>query len=145
MERGSTPTCELARTRELTPQSGTRNLRVPGRVTQLMVQPAFACDWRTDCCQSGSTGGCGEQPQPAASRVGTDNCCAVQTNAPLPASIRARPDQPQPHSSGAPVAATLTPVAPPSDPRGWTPLQRAIGHTVFDQSLTYLRTARLRL
>jgi hypothetical protein len=110
-----------------------------------IVQPAFACDWRTDCCQSGSTGGCEGQPQPAASRVGTASCCAVQTNARLPVLIRARPDQPQPHSSGVPVAADLAPVAPSSHPRRWTPLPRAIDHIVFDQSLTYLRTARLRL
>jgi hypothetical protein len=110
-----------------------------------IVQPGFACASQTDCCQSGSTGGCGGQPDPAASGVGTDNCCAIQTNAPPAASIRARPDQPQLHSSGAPVAADFTRVELPTDPRGWTPLRRAIGHTVFDQSLTYLRTARLRL
>ena len=110
-----------------------------------IVQPAFACASRNDCCQSGSTGGCGGQPQPAASPVGTDNCCTVQTNTPLPASICARPDQPQPHSSGAPVAADLTPVTLPGYLRGWTSLPPAIGHAVFDHSLTYLRTARLRL
>lgn len=162
------PTCELARTPKLTPQSRTRNLGVrdgplrPGPEvivagrrflaslllwTSLLgiVQPAFACASQADCCQGGATGGCGGQPHPAISPAGTDNCCAVSDNTPTTASIPARPDQSQPHSSSAPVAADLTPAQIRSDARGSTPLPRPIRHTVFDQSLTYLRTARLRL
>jgi hypothetical protein len=164
--RGSWPGCELARAGELTRETGTRNLGVRDGSFRLspevlvvhrrflaslllwtcllgIVQPAFAYASWTDCCPAGA---CGGQPCQTATPIGTGDCCAVQPNAPSPASIRARPDLPQPSASGAPVAADLSPPDALLRDRGaWTPPRRVLAGAPFDESLTYLRTARLRL
>ena len=111
-----------------------------------ILQPAFACASRTDCCPTGTTRGCAGQNCAAAGWIATHSCCATRAISPSSVSIRARPDQLQPHASGAPVTADLSAVdSLPRDRSGWTPLPFVIANTVFDESLTYLRTARLRL
>lgn len=111
-----------------------------------IVQPTFACVSRKDCCPSGSMGGCGEQTCQVGSWVRTAHgSCATRAFV-APASISVRPAQPQPQASGTPGVADLVAIdSLPPDRRAWTPRRSLIANTVFDQSLTYLRTARLRL
>ena len=111
-----------------------------------VVQPALASASCTDCCPTGTTRGCAGQNCAAAGWIATHSCCATRAISPSSVSIRARPDQLQLHASGAPVTADLSAVdSLPRDRSGWTPLPFVIANTVFDESLTYLRTARLRL
>jgi hypothetical protein len=111
-----------------------------------IVQPAFACASPSDCCPTGTTRGCGGENCEAAGWIATHSCCATRAISPSSVSIRARPVQLQPHASGAPVTADLAAVdSLPRDRNAWTPLPCVIANTVFDGSLTYLSTARLRL
>ena len=164
----SWPTCEPGRTWKLTTETGTRNLRVWAESSGLhaevtvvrrflaalllaacllgIVQPALACASRSDCCQTGSTPGCGGATCEAPICDGSRSCWATRAIAPSSVSLRARSDQLQPHASDPPVAANVTLVASLFQDRpGWTPLPRVFATTVLDESLTYLRTARLRL
>ena len=111
-----------------------------------VVQPALASASCTDCCPTGTTRGCGGQNCEAAGWIATQSCCATRAINPSSVSIRARPDQLQPHAAGAPIPADLSAVdALPRDRSRWTPLPCVITNTVFNGSLTYLSTARLRL
>jgi hypothetical protein len=107
-----------------------------------MVQPAFACGLRADCCPKRSPAPY-IQPKSAAAIADDDCCCARSTAAPSPwvaAQPRKAPDQTasSPASSGS-AAETLI---------AQRPIQSAsVVLTDYrgNQSLTYLRTARLRL
>ena len=111
-----------------------------------IVQPALACAPRTDCCPTGSTGGCAGQTCQPASWLGAHSRCATSAIAPSSASISARPHHPQTYTPGPPDTAHLGAMdLLPRDRVGWTSPPCVIADTVFDESLTYLRTARLRL
>jgi hypothetical protein len=108
-----------------------------------VAQPAFAVS-RTDCCPTGSTSGCAGTCEPV--RWAGASCCTTQASASFPVSLRARSEQAQPHGSGSQVTANLAVVDSFLRKRpAWRPLPRVVANTVFDESLTYLRTARLRL
>jgi len=112
-----------------------------------IAQPAIACANcvpQTDCCPTGSPSGSSELGQPSASRTQAISCCALSTTtAPSVLAVKAR--TPQAHVSASSAAiALLTMVGlgqQPAEPR--TLAARIPDHV--DESLTYLRTARLRL
>jgi hypothetical protein len=107
-----------------------------------MIQPAFACGPGTDCCAKGSASGCVEEPTVRA--VLADDCCAAQPTLAASSCVVAQPRRSSYHAvaspalfgppAGVPVAQSVLQVAPLflTDYRA-------------DASLTYLRTARLRL
>ena len=105
-----------------------------------IVQPALACVSRPDCCSSG----CSTQAQPGLADAALDDCCAIQ--AAVGASVSLAP-QPR-HALGV-VGGSPTPVAPVVDlqlrPQRDIPARPSATRYPTDQSLTYLRTARLRL
>jgi hypothetical protein len=112
-----------------------------------IVQPAIACATcvsQTDCCPAGSPSGCSETGRQTASCTQTINCCALSTTiAPSVLAIKAR--TPQAHVSASSAAIALPGVI-------WLGQQRAQPRALaarvpdhVNDSLTYLRTARLRL
>jgi hypothetical protein len=105
-----------------------------------MVQPALACVPRSDCC----TSGCSARTQPGLAESALDDCCAIQ--AAVGASV-----SPAPHprhglnvTGGSPAFIAPAADLQPRPPRnlGAPPLTT---RSPTDQSLTYLRTGRLRL
>jgi hypothetical protein len=111
-----------------------------------IVQPAIACAncvSRTDCCPAGSLPGCSESGYQAASCTQTSSCCALSTTvAPSVLAVKAR--TPQAHVSASSSAIALpTMVGLGQQPEPRTLAARIPDH--FNESLTYLRTARLRL
>ena len=105
------------------------------------VQPAFACVSRSDCCPSG----CSDQASFGPGWVQWSDCCAVQ--APVGTSISTAPHSRQALNVavGSPALVTLA-----DDPLRLVPVHeiragQAASTSRPDQSLTYLRTARLRL
>ena len=112
-----------------------------------IVQPALACAnsaSRTDCCPAGSPAGAGEQMRPASASIEAYGCCALRAAiSPSVSAVRARTAQG--HASGSPAVVALPTVVPLEQhvPALRTPVLRVPDHV--DGSLTYLRTARLRL
>ena len=112
-----------------------------------IVQPALACAnsaSRTDCCPAGSPAGAGEQMRPASASIEAYGCCALRAAiSPSVSAVRARTAQG--HASGSPAVVALPTVVPLGQhvPALRTPALRVPDH--LDGSLTYLRTARLRL
>jgi hypothetical protein len=106
-----------------------------------IIQPALACVPPTDCCSSG----CNTQPQPGAVWVELTGCCAFQAPAATPLSVAPQSRQLLNVTGGSPALITLA-----DDPLRLVlaPEIRAARAAITsgaDQSLTYLRTARLRL
>ena len=106
-----------------------------------IVQPALACAPPSDCCSPG----CAGQPLPGSGWVEMSRCCAIQ--APVAASFSIAPQSRQALNvtGGFPALITLA-----DDPLRLVPtLDMRAGHAATTlragQSLTYLRTARLRL
>lgn len=105
-----------------------------------IVQPALACVSRPDCCSSG----CSTQAQPGLANAALDDCCGIQPAVGASVSLAPQPRHALNVAGGSPTPAApvvdlqprpqQTILAPPSATRPPT-----------DQSLTYLRTARLRL
>jgi hypothetical protein len=111
-----------------------------------IVQPAIACATcvsRTDCCPAGSPPGCSESGFQAASCTQTSSCCALSTTA-APSVLAVKARTPQAHVSASSVAIAL----PTMVGLGQLPEPRTLAARIpdhFNESLTYLRTARLRL
>lgn len=112
-----------------------------------IVQPTLAytnCASRTDCCPAGSPTGCAEQLCLASPCVQPGSCCAERATS-TPSVSAVRPRTAQAHGSGPSPANAL----PPGLPVGQHPrelrTQPAQIPAHVNQSLTYLRTARLRL
>jgi hypothetical protein len=159
-------TCEPPRRERLTPDPGSRNLAFTGcsmlwvpevalvvrRLIASMVlvacllgivQPALAytnCASRPDCCPAG----CAEQLCLASPCVQAGSCCALRA-ASTPSVSAVRPRTAQGHASGVSPAIALPAVAPIGQhpPELRTRPTQIPAHA--NQSLTYLRTARLRL
>lgn len=112
-----------------------------------IVQPALACAnaaLRTDCCPAGASGGSDQRIHSNSPAIDASDCCAVRTGiTPSVSAIRGRTDQS--HASGSPTAVDLPTMAPFGQhlPALRAPAVQVPGH--LDQSLTFLRTARLRL
>ena len=112
-----------------------------------IVQPALACAnsaSRTDCCPAGSPAGAGERMRLASASIEAYRCCAPGvTVTPSVSAVRTRTAQG--HASGSPAVVALPTVAPVGQhlPALRAPAARVPDHV--DESLTYLRTARLRL
>jgi hypothetical protein len=111
-----------------------------------IVQPAIACATcvsQTDCCPAGSPSGWNETGHQAAPCTEASGGCALSTIvAPSVLAIKAR--SPQGHVSAFPAAIALpTMVGLGRQPEPGT-LAARIPDPV-NESLTYLRTARLRL
>jgi hypothetical protein len=112
-----------------------------------IVQPALACAnaaSRSDCCPAGSSGGSDQRIHPASPSIDVDCCCALRAAVtPSASAIRGRTDQG--HASGLPTAVDLPTMAPLGQhvPALNAPAVQVPDH--LNQSLTFLRTARLRL
>jgi hypothetical protein len=112
-----------------------------------IVEPAIACATcvsRTDCCLAGSPSGCSESGQQAASCTQAIGCCGLSTAvASSVLAIKARTSQGHVSASSAAIA------LPIMAGLGQQPAQpRTLAARIPDpinESLTYLRTARLRL
>jgi hypothetical protein len=114
-----------------------------------ILQPALACAAAcaptTDCCPAGPQAGRGEQLHERAFSVQSTGCCELRpTVATSVAVIGATRDQGHPTGSSAPIAPPPTPfqIGRPPHQLG-APAAQIPDYP--DQSLTYLRTARLRL
>ena len=108
-----------------------------------IVQPALACAEsasRTDCCPAGA----GEQTCRASASIEAYRCCALGVTVTSSVSaVRTRTAQGHACASSAVVALpTVVPLGQHM-PALRTPAARVPDHV--DESLTYLRTARLRL
>lgn len=104
-----------------------------------MVQPALACV-SSDCC----TSGCSAQTQPGLPEAALDDCCAVQAAVGASVSLAPQSRHGLNVTGGSPAF-----IAPAADLQPRSPRNLAVPAltTRFptDQSLTYLRTGRLRL
>ena len=112
-----------------------------------IVQPALACAdgaSRTDCCPAGSPAGAGEQTCRASPSIEAYRCCALGVTATSSVSaVRTRTAQGHASASAAVVAPPTAVALGQHIPALRTPAARVPDHV--DESLTYLRTARLRL
>ena len=104
------------------------------------VQPALACVSPSDCCPAGCSG----LTQPAADWIGMSDCCALQ--APIGASVSLAP-QTRHALNVAGGSPAFTAPAGPLQLVATREIGAARAETASrtNQSLTYLRTARLRL
>ena len=105
------------------------------------VQPVVACVSHSDCCPSG----CTDQVSLGSSWLEWSDCCAVQAPVGTSLSIAPHSRQALNVAVGSPVLVTLA-----DDPLRLVPAReiraaQAASTSRPDQSLTYLRTARLRL
>jgi len=112
-----------------------------------IVQPALACAnsaSRTDCCPAGSPAGAGEQTCRASPSIEAYRCCALGVTVTSSVSaVRTRTAQGHASASAAVVAPPTAVALGQHIPALRTPAARVPDHV--DESLTYLRTARLRL
>jgi len=112
-----------------------------------IVQPALAytnCASRTDCCPAGSPASCLEQLCLASPCVQAGSCCALRA-ASAPSVSAVRPRTAHGHASRVSAGIALPPGLPVGQrpPELRPPPAQVPAHV--NQSLTYLRTARLRL
>jgi hypothetical protein len=105
-----------------------------------IVQPAFACVSPPDCCLSD----CAGRMPPGSGWVGRDDCCAIRAAVAAWVSLAPQSRQPLDVAGGSPAFIALAADLQPVPPRE-TPVPRPATGAATDQSLTYLRTARLRL
>jgi hypothetical protein len=105
-----------------------------------IVQPAFACVSPSDCCLSD----CDGQLPPGSGRVGRDDCCAIRAAVAGWVSLAPQSRQTLDVGGGSPAFIALAADLQPEPPCK-TPVPRPAIGAATDQSLTYLRTARLRL
>ena len=106
-----------------------------------VIQPTLACVPPTDCCPSD----CNTQPQPGSVWDEMSGCCAIQ--APVAASLSIAP-QSRPALNVMGSSSALITLADDPLRLVLAPGIRAAGVAIrsdTDRSLTYLRTARLRL
>jgi len=110
------------------------------------VQPVIACascSVRTDCCPTGSPAGGSEQRHQTSPGAQASDCCALSAAiTPSVSAVGAR--TPQGHASGSSAAIAL-PAVIRAGQRLPEPPTSAAKIAPLDQTLTYLRTARLRL
>ena len=106
-----------------------------------VLEPAFACVSSSECCPDGCSG----QTQQGSGWVEMAGCCAIQ--APVAASFSIAPQSREALNvtGSSPALVTLA-----DDPLRLVPTReirtaQAASTSRSDQSLTYLRTARLRL
>ena len=104
------------------------------------VQPAFACVASSDCCRSD----CAGQVQPGSGWVEKDDCCAIRATIAGWVSLAPQSRHTLQGAEGSAALITSTANLQPVTPRE-TPIPRPATGAATDQSLTYLRTARLRL
>ena len=111
-----------------------------------IVPPALACAdgaSRTDCCPAGSPAGAGEQMCRASPSIEAYRCCALGVTATSSVSaVRTRTAQG--HASASPTATDLPAVVPVTQHFAVPTPPTSIAYRA-SESLTYLRTARLRL
>jgi hypothetical protein len=105
-----------------------------------IVQPAFACVSPSDCCLLD----CDGQISPGSGWDGKDDCCAIRAAVAAWVSLVPQPRQTLNGAGGSPAYIPLAADLQPAPPRE-TPVPRPATGIASDQSLTYLRTARLRL
>jgi hypothetical protein len=160
-ERESPPSCEPERARRLTPAHESRSVfhgsfpeRTAGALVvrrlaaSLMllacllgiVQPALACASPSDCCSSGCSG----QMPTGSGLLVSEDCCAIQGAVGASVSLAPQSRQPLDVAGGSPALTTLAARLQPLPSRA-LPAPRPGAAPASDQSLTYLRTARLRL
>jgi hypothetical protein len=111
-----------------------------------IVQPAIACancTSRTDCCPFGSPAGCSEQMHLASHCAQASNCCALSAAiAPSASPIGSRTSHGD--STGS-FATALPAVVRVGQQLAELRALQALTPDPINESLTYLRTARLRL
>ena len=105
-----------------------------------IAEPALACVSASHCCSSG----CNGQPQPGSGGVRLEECCGLQATLGASLSIAPQTGQALNVAGGSPAFIALAGPVLLVPTREKLTAQAA---TTFrsDQSLTYLRTARLRL
>jgi len=159
-ERESPRSCEPERAGRLTPSHESRSVfpssfpeRTAGALVirrlaaSLMllacllgiVQPALACASSSDCCSSGCSG----QMPTGSGLLGSEDCCAIQGAVGASVSLAPQYRQPLDVAGGSPAFTTLAARLQPLSTA--LPAARPGAASASDQSLTYLRTARLRL
>ena len=108
-----------------------------------MVQPALACAPAGDCCPKGSPA-TGVEQAPAPAAIAVDNCCCARQAITSSPWVAAQPRKALDQGAGPPAS-----LGPSVDlPAAQLPTQAApLLRTDYrrNESLTYLRTARLRL
>ena len=105
-----------------------------------IIQPALACVSVSDCCISD----CDGQMSPGSGRVRGDDCCATQAAAAARVSLAPQSRQTLDVAGGSPAFIASSVDLQPVPPRA-APVPRPATGAATDQSLIYLRTARLRL
>jgi hypothetical protein len=109
-----------------------------------ILQPAFACASRHDCCPTTAPSGCSEAIRHSGARLEAPDCCATAAFVAYSISIIAQPRYALDHAYNSPTTfpiLTLLPVAADVV----LPTRLAQTALRLDESLTYLHTARLRL
>jgi len=112
-----------------------------------MVQPALACATARDCCPTGSPSPCdGGRAGDAAFTVDLPCCAAHIGSGPAVSIDRTRVRCAIGHSQGSPDPVFLLPSIPIRQPTFVGPaIPESVSSYLNNASLTYLRTARLRL
>ena len=105
-----------------------------------IVQPAFACVAPSDCCLSD----CAGQVPPGSGWAGKDDCCAIRAAVAGWVSLAPQSRHTLEGAGGSSAFIASAVDLQPVPPRA-TPVPRPATGAATDQSLTYLRTARLRL
>jgi hypothetical protein len=109
-----------------------------------ILQPAFACASRYDCCPPAAPSGCGQAIRPADAGLETPDCCATRAFVAYSVSIIAQPRYAPDHAYNFPATPPILTVLPvPTDVVA--PARLVLTSHRLDESLTYLYTARLRL
>lgn len=109
-----------------------------------ILQPAFACASRYDCCPPAAPSGCGEAIRHADAGLEAPNCWATCAFAAYSVSVIAQPRYALDNDYNSPATLpilTVLPVATDVVP----PTRLTLTAHHLDESLTYLHTARLRL
>lgn len=106
-----------------------------------MVQPALACALRADCCPKPSPAPYIQQTSAAA--IADDDCCSARSTAASSPWVAAQPRKAPDQTASAPASFDFR----DDTLLAQRPIQPASALTDYrgNESLTYLRTARLRL
>src|SRR5579864_3626848 len=107
-----------------------------------MVQPALACGLRTDCCPERSQASYIQQT--SAATIANDDCCSARSTTASAPWVAAQPRKAPDQAASAPASFDIR-VDTLIAQRPIQPASAGLTDYRGNESLTYLRTARLRL
>lgn len=112
-----------------------------------IVQPAFACATASpDCCPAGTPAGCSDQQLITRAQLELNDCCAARPAFASSVLVTPRGRAAFEHASGSPDPLIQSPAFSIRPNRSFAQATaRPLIFRLTDESLTYLRTARLRL